>query len=405
MQVDTKKSIFCALAFNAVSWSSDGKPNPCCGTRNFIPPSYKTGSKLSDRINDPVMQSLRRELIEGKYPEVCGLCEEEDTNNRVSMRSIWNEYYKERIGDIENFTEVVDPKDIFSMDINIGNKCNSKCMTCVPASSDLWLEEAEYIFNTRIKVNTNFLMNNNSNVDEILETFPNLRKITFVGGEPTISDKVDYLLQRLIDTGRSKTTRLSYTTNLTGITYDMLKVWESFEAVGLGVSIDGFGKTNEYIRYPFKWNKIDTNLTECLSRANGKTFGLALGLTASLFNCIETHTLLEYWYNKIKDVPFTCGVMIQKATSPNYVDMRILSNVYRERGIEPLQVLRRKIPDDERFHSLLSAIDSMISYLKEPAFNDKKLKQHSLNFVRMSDKFRNRDIRSYLPDLFLELAS
>jgi hypothetical protein len=399
----SKDSIYCALAFHAISWSSEGKASPCCGMRNWVPPNHKYNSPLIERINHDSLKNVRKTLIEGKYPLVCNLCEDQDRNGRISMRTIWNDYYKTHVSNTEYFEEEMDPSKVFAIDINIGNKCNSKCMTCVYTSSDLWQSEAEYIFSTRLKPVGNIMLNDLSMVDQILETFPNLTHITFVGGEPTISDKLDYLLKRLIELDRSKNIELSYTTNLTGITKELMAVWENFKSVGLNVSIDGYGKTNEYIRYPFKWNKIETNLNEYLARVDGKKFGITLGLTTSLFNSNVTHQLLEYWFEKVKDIEHICGIMINKAVDPDYVDMRILSNEYRQKGIPNLEILRNKIPYEERFKPLLSAIDTMISYLNEPEFNNVELKNRARHFIKMSDKFRKRDIRSYCPELFFEL--
>lgn len=371
--------------------------------RNWVPTKPAYDSSLLERINHQSLKDIRKSLIDGKYPSVCNLCEDQDRNNRISMRSIWNDYYKTHIGDVEYYEETMDPKKVFAIDINIGNKCNSKCMTCVYTSSDQWQAEAEYIFSTRYKPFSNVMVNDLSRVHEIIDTFPNLQHITFVGGEPTISDKIDYLLKTLIDNGRSKNMELSYTTNLTGITTDLINVWSNFKSVGLNVSIDGYGKANEYIRYPFKWNKIDNNLSEYLSRVDGKKFGITLGLTASLFNSNVTHELLEYWYEKVKSIPHICGIMINKAVDPDYVDMRILSLEYRKKGIPDLSALREKIPLEERFKPLISSIDSMVSYLSEPQFDDIDLKNRARHFIKMSDKYRKRDIRSYLPELYYEL--
>jgi len=405
-----KEPIFCALAFNAVSWTATGEPNPCCGTRGWIYPHDTLYMTYKERINHPYMKAVRKELMKGNYPKVCGLCADQEKNNQSSMRTIWNSLYETYYGDNKHISEEVDPNKIFAIDINIGNKCNSKCMTCGVKGSDLWIDEAEYIFgkdslpiNELKRLENYFMLGTVNSVDTLIKSFPNIKKITFVGGEPTISPHATGFLNRLIKTGLSKNINLSYTTNLTGITDEMLELWSNFQGIGLNLSIDGYGKTNDYIRYPFKWNKIESNLNQCLEKVDGKTFSVGLSLTASMFNCISTHELLEYWYDKTRDIKYVCGVMVNKATSPSYIDMRLLSNEYRNEGVAPLLALKNIISDDLKFASLVSSIDTLTNFLLEPMISDHSLKGKSLDFITKSDQFRKRDIQNYLPELYAEL--
>lgn len=397
--------IFCALAFNSISWSSDGRASPCCGVRNWNPPSCTEDTPLIDRANMPSLVQVRKDLAAGIYPEVCTLCQEQDDHSLPSMRTIWNNAYKKTLRE-SKLEPIVSADDIVSMNINIGNKCNSKCMTCGFINSDLWLDEYLYIFNhPKVVASTPYhVINDDKKADEIIDSFKNLQHITFMGGEPTISDNATYMLKRYVQEGRSKDIELTYTTNLTGITDELLDLWSNFKNIGLNVSIDGYGKTNEYIRYPFSWEKIDRNLDECLYQVRNKKMGIGLGITASLFNSNHTHELFEYWYEKTKDIGTSCGVMINKVLEPDYMTIDLLPIKYRMLGVDKLLITKDKIPlSDARFRPMHNAIDTMISYLHEPQVVDRKRIDKIRNFIKMSDKYRKRDIRSYLPELYHEL--
>jgi len=396
--------IFCALAFNSISWSSDGKASPCCGVRNWTPPDVNEDMPLIDRANQNAIVDLRKALSSGIYPEVCKLCEEQDIDSRPSMRTIWNNAYNKTLREIK-LDSVVHSDDIVSMNINIGNKCNSKCMTCGFINSDLWLDEYLYIFGQPygIPKMPKQLMSDNLKADEIVDSFKNLKHITFMGGEPTISDNATYMLKRYVREGRSKDIELTYTTNLTGITDELLDLWSNFKNIGLNVSIDGYGKVNEYIRYPFSWEKIDRNLDECLTQVGNKKMGIGLGITASLFNSNNTHELFEYWYDKTKNIGTSCGVMINKVLEPDYMMLNLLPIKYRMIGVEHLYHTKNKISLDTRFKPMHDAIDTMLSYLQESHVIDKKRIDKIRHFIKMSDKYRKRDIRSFLPELYYEL--
>ena len=80
---------------------------------------------------------------------------------------------------------------------------------------------------------------------KLIDTFPNVQRISFIGGEPTISDEHIEFLKMLIAKGTNKNIGLSYVTNLTGVTEELLELWDKFYRVHISVSIDGFDKVNE----------------------------------------------------------------------------------------------------------------------------------------------------------------
>jgi sulfatase maturation enzyme AslB (radical SAM superfamily) len=68
------------------------------------------------------------------------------------------------------------------------------------------------------------------------------------------------ILKKLIETGRAKKITLQYNTNLTVFPDDILKLWEEFHFVEVGISIDGPPQVNEYIRYPTRTEKLVAHL-------------------------------------------------------------------------------------------------------------------------------------------------
>ena len=53
---------------------------------------------------------------------------------------------------------------------------------------------------------------------------------------------------------------LFYTTNLTVLKDELFDLWSQFGHIYLGVSIDGYGEVDDYIRYPSKWEKLEKNI-------------------------------------------------------------------------------------------------------------------------------------------------
>jgi hypothetical protein len=79
-------------------------------------------------------------------------------------------------------------------------------------------------------------------------------------------------LEWLVAQGLNKKISLEYSTNLTVLPDAVLKLWKEFEYVGVGVSMDGFGKFHEYLRFPGKADVMEKNLRK-LDNAEGNVRG------------------------------------------------------------------------------------------------------------------------------------
>ena len=71
-----------------------------------------------------------------------------------------------------------------------------------------------------------------------------------MGGETLLIKEVGDILQYLIDAGVAENIFLMATTNGTVVKSPWLELTEKFQKLHLNVSIDGFDKYYEYIRYP-----------------------------------------------------------------------------------------------------------------------------------------------------------
>ena len=429
--MEVKKPIYCSLAFGSASINSYGEYIPCCGIRTNHWKMYKDGhydhgvlgKDPHIRINAHNLVDLRKQLINGEWPNACGNCKEAEENGIGSMRTIWNKGLQEHVIPL---VEHVDAKDIRYLDLTFGTKCNSKCITCSVDLSDFWTEEWNKIW--AIKPEQQFKHNrvciDDTTARKLVEDFPNVTAVSLVGGEPTISEEHIEFLKLLIEKGRSKKIRLSYVTNLTGITDELIELWKQFGRVHVSVSIDGYQKTNEYIRYPFKWSKIESNLRTFLSMVkesiddpNKTTFSIGLSCTVSLFNAIQCMDLFEFWLHlglEYKKVGGTLahdnGCFVNRVSHPLYALVSLLTPEYRKQGLIKGQELLNFIdnylsehPNETINHGLIESIKIVMRWLEEPQLIDSTYLSQGKHFITNSDKFRNRHIKDYIPELYNEL--
>jgi hypothetical protein len=272
-------------------------------------------------------------------------------------------------------------------------------MTCNPGSSSLWQDEWQAIWNIPNISTSDSILDHPILVDELVNDFINIKKITFLGGEPTINNSHLSYLHKLIDNGSSANIDLGYVTNLTGIDDLLLKVWSNFKSIGLNVSIDAYGEKNDYIRYPIKWSKIEYNLNRFLELTSKDKISIGLSLTPSVFNCIHLDEMFTFWDQLLirYNLPKHHGIGLNKITYPMYTSMRITSVEYRMRGVEKLSNLKTTISPE-----FYPTIDHAIAMLKEPMLDIDTINKGKL-FIEKSDAYRNKNIKDYIPELYTEL--
>ena len=401
--------IKCDLAFGSVNVVSNNSYTICCVARDSVF-TKKQNTRLPhiDKINIEPLREVRRSLINGEFHPACSNCQESEKLSSISLRTIWNNALEKYNIPI---TEFVDPKDMRYLSYAFGNKCNSKCMMCGPASSDLWTDEFTKIWaktqRIRLPLVTPPTQIHKDSISEMLDTYPNLEHITLLGGEPTIIEEHVFMLETLISQNKSKNIELSYVTNLTGINDELINLWSNFKSVGFNVSIDGFDKVNEYVRYPFKWNKTDINLRTILqhSKDNKSKFSVSLSATLNLYNCIDMGNLIEYWFNVSKEYDnLNSGILITRVVQPDYTNLNISSVEHRQKGKQKLVELLDKIKKEPNINpSYEQNINLVLGLLDEPKTTNELLINDAKYFITESDKYRNRNIKDFIPELYNDL--
>lgn len=424
------KPIYCGLALGSASVRSDGEYLPCC---NILTTEWdtnykshevyfdrKTGSLMkgvalsndpSVRINSPGLKKVRSELLNGVWPKPCYKCKEVESYGIQSMRQMHNTYLVNL-----PLSDTVDPSSVKYLDLTFETKCNSKCMTCGPTLSSFWEDEWYAIYPDKRLINMNRVSINEEMSKKIVELFPNLERISFIGGEPTISEEHLKFVKLLVEKGRSKHIHLSYITNLTGTTDELLDIWKHFKNVNWTVSVDGYGPVNEYIRYPFPWSKVDGQIntlmnfiSDNVTRHYESEYSLGLSCTVSVFNVHDVVNLFKYWIDTADShmqdefLNIISSCYVNKVTDPSYMSIDLLSTEYRKPAIEKLNEFRSSLNIRKTHPSVLNSLETLKQMLSLPHKHDREQLQRLKYFITKSDEFRKRNINDYIPGLMQEI--
>ena len=267
---------YCVYPFINVHTNTDGRCKLCCHVygEDYIKVDGKDAvlgkTNWNNIWNSKYMLDVRANLLSGKKVKECNRCYEHEEKGLQSSRQWANENYKQPLLH-SNPTH---------LELRLGNKCNLKCNSCWSvSSSQIYKERKKILANETVpKWLDDQLQHEIKSVesfdwqwyetqefrDFVDQVAPTLERLYMTGGEPTMIDANQYVLDKLVEAGNTKC-HVAWTTNMTtwpeGF-YDKLDFFDSSE---VQMSIDGYGDHNMYIRYPTDWKKVEENFTKAMT--------------------------------------------------------------------------------------------------------------------------------------------
>lgn len=155
--------------------------------------------------------------------------------------------------------------------IDLGNECNLACKMCNPKSSS----KISSLF-TKWKI-IDETQNSNWTLDPVawqnlldgIMSVPNLNRIHFMGGEPTMSKKFPELLDFLLDNNRHSLS-ISFVTNGTLYNQEIVDKLKKFRSCDIEVSIESIHANNHYIRHGSNTDDVLGNIRKLYEQQSDK---------------------------------------------------------------------------------------------------------------------------------------
>ena len=165
-----------------------------------------------------------------------------------------------------------------------------------------------------------------------------------------------------------------------------------YQEVKLALSIDGYGKVNDYIRYPSDWTKVEAAAKTWIVLENEHSnIIVTMNPTITIYNILYLEELVQWWYSIKGDSKYT--LVFNHATWPAYVDKFLL----------PEKQLNKLIPIYEKYLTsdgdLKLNMKRLIVNLKNPSYTDSSL-QEFYDYTKELDKLRKQNFEETLPELF-----
>lgn len=387
---------FCYAPFIHMYVHSNEGERVCCMSTESGMVESDTELDLQKRWTSEHLTSIRQKFLDNKRPTICSKCFDLEDKGGTSDRNRFTDSYEplKIIPNVETGNQYGSPIDI---DIRPGNLCNLGCRMCGPASSTTIQKEIkkgiaknskiEWIFG-RGDVTESNVLKVQDNIEFLLKNTDKGKRIKFLGGEPTIMPEVDQFLDMLIERDMLDVT-IHFTTNCTNDNKRFIDKISKFRQVSFNYSVDGTGKTVEYIRHPVKFSSINKNIRVYKSLA---AYG-EISYTLQAYNLFNLHKQLE-WSSEI-------GIHTRPELLQYPEALSCLSIPKKIRDAQIEFIIKTIDTIDTGYLKRSDMKKKVIPVLERLYYNDREISPvHLAKHTKILDKSRNQHIKDYIPEVW-----
>jgi len=269
----------CAYPWQAAAIRPNGATIPCCRYPNLDDADLFVD--CDEPRNSEHWIKLREDMLLGKPISGCQSCYQDEANGLTSMR----QYSLTKFVPTKN-----EIKPLVQLEVALSNLCNLACAHCSNYFSTKWYtEDVRAGRIEKIGVIQNDFSFNHWDLSKVTE-------LKIIGGEPFMEQKRFINLLKNLNLSNIS---LQICTNGTIMPNDELKsLIESCKNVYLCVSLDGLNTTNDWYRWPSKFNEVVTNmkLYEAWWRYNKNIIPIVHHVVNAI-NIFELEAFIEYMSN------------------------------------------------------------------------------------------------------------
>ena len=456
---------WCPLPWSLINIKSNGTYRLCdhsassknkgiLKNKNGIPFSITEKAEWNSIINSETIKTVRKNMLAGKWSPECARCQRE----RDSGMQAHNFYERNELAGLiepENYPSylktrertksdgAVSPKDfpVSFLNIRFGNLCNLRCAMCHPADSSAWKKEYKTIWGHDLPAGAkNSFSNQNFNEKKAPETpetntfnwidnqhlwseiqkhKSTFRKIYIVGGEPLLMPSYYKFLQWCVDSGTAGKLTVEFNTNLTRIPSSACRLWRQFKRIYIGISLDGCGKINDFIRYPSKWSHIERNVSR-IDELKNQNIDCYIITSVSVLNIWHLPEFIEYLMKANHSQIGLWQSLIINAHpvhKPHYLNINILDEDFKEKIKNRFHEYKEKFSNydwrsacgpsrignwEEKTTRVCKILDNYIKFMSKVPYPSNDLKKWRRRFIYYMDKL-DQLRKTNWPETFPEL--
>mgnify|MGYP002876385627 FL=1 len=431
---------FCPYPWIHVMTQPSGTVNFCCvangqiktddsfmefdGMQTGTPILLNKGGDMRDVWNSKHYKHIRKQMDTGERVIGCEPCYDlEDLgipSYRVNYIKDWLGFHRnadeiERIIEKsrENDYHVDEPPQY--LDFRLGTMCNLRCRMCQSQNSSAIYKELKddelYTQEERDFVVKHTHWNDFSDytqpwfdtpefLESVEEWLPNVNRLYFTGGEPTIIQRTYWILEKCVELDIAKDIDLVFNSNMTNIQPRFLDLLAKFRDVLMCLSVDGYAQYNEYIRSGSRWNIVDKHIRDY---AQSEVVGnILFSPVVQIYNILNITELLDYAEEITKFSGRRIDISFLMNNYPKCLDIRNLPKHVRVEGQKRLKDwlnTSKYFKDDERN---IATVEGIIKALEDDNVNADAEKQMQIfkEYTELLDSKRDQSFKDSIPDLW-----
>lgn len=388
---------FCMLPWMHLHAFPDGRAYPCCFAFDKLHVGNVNEQSMEEVFNGDKMKQMRLNMLNNKKSRECVKCYDQEQSGFFSLRLSSNKHFGHNIGMTEN-TKPDGTADfiIKYWDIRFSNLCNMACRSCGTWFSSNWYEDHKKL--TGAPPNHAKIMkagrSSNDIWDQLLEQFDHVEQFYFAGGEPIIMEEHLRILKEL-DKRKMYHVRLIYNTNFSKSKFkgtDIFELWNKFDSVSIGASLDAEGPRAELMRKGTVWQETVANRKRMLEVCPQVDFYISA--TVGLSNSLHVLDFHKNWVEQklIKPQDFNFNLL----QYPLWQRMDLLPQEYKEQVTEKYKAHIEWLKSQDNLTRATKGFESAVDWM-----NKKDMSRHMPTFVnetRKYDKIRNENFTDVFPE-------
>jgi radical SAM protein with 4Fe4S-binding SPASM domain len=389
---------FCMMPWLHLHAFPDGRAYPCCFGLDKYPVGNLNKDSMETVFNGEDMRQMRLNMLNNKSSRQCSKCYDQEKSGFFSLRLSSNKHFGHNIGMIDS-TQPDGSADfvIKYWDIRFSNLCNMACRSCGTWFSSNWYEDHKKLTG-RPPDHAKIMRvgrNENDIWEQMLKHFDYVEQFYFAGGEPLIMEE-HYKILKELDRRKMYHVRLIYNTNFSKLRFkdmDVLELWNKFDSVSVGASLDAMGPRAEFMRKGTVWTDTEANrkrMQEVCPRVD-----FYISATVGLINALHVVDFHRDWTDRefIKPQDFNFNLL----QFPYWQRIDLLPQDYKERVREKYEQHIVWLRPQDHLTRATKGFQSGIDYMMRRD-NYKDFQQFKDGMSKI-DKIRNESIVEVFPEL------
>jgi sulfatase maturation enzyme AslB (radical SAM superfamily) len=320
----------------------DGRAYPCCLSEYWHPVGDLRKNTMEEVWNQEPYKNMRKNMIEDKPCKECSRCYEQESNGFFSLRYDSNRNYGHHISLVnKTLPDGTNPEfNLRYWDVRFSNLCNFSCRTCGPIFSSNWYNDHVKLYNRKPDVLGRDMLrveytagDEDTMIKQMLPHIPYLEQVYFAGGEPLIMKEHYFMLEKLIEYGKTDI-RIQYNTNFSELAFKdkhVFEYWKHFKNVSVGASLDASGARGELMRKGTDWKQAVENRRRMIEEVPHVDFYVSS--TISVMNVLHVLDFHKEWSNLGLVKPRDWNINV--CQSPEWYRVDILPQKFKENVVIP----------------------------------------------------------------------